>query len=103
MKWRIETGRTESWKSSRVDNIVDPWSCLATFLAELSAHAKRLPSRPFSSPDSLFPDDDLLIEIDPVLQPAQHVHAEQSVISCGRTFMGNDKDIPVAFGVRPDG
>ena len=62
-----------------------------------------LPESRSRNPESLFPDDDLLFEVDPVLQPAQHVHAEQSVISRGRAFVGNDKDIPVAFGVRPDG
>jgi len=46
MKWRIEAGRTEFWKSSRIDNIVDPRSCLATFLAELSAHMQKGCPRP---------------------------------------------------------
>lgn len=50
----------------------------------------------------LFPDDDLLFEINPVLQPAQHIHPEQSVISRGSTLMGDNKNIPVAFCVRSD-
>lgn len=72
------------------------------FCRPVCAHAKRLPSKPSSFPGCLFPDDDLLFKVDPVLQPAQHVHAEQSVMSCGRTFMGDDKDIPVALRVRSD-
>jgi hypothetical protein len=46
MKWRIETGSTEFRKSPRIDNIVDPGSRLATFLADASVRMQKDCPRP---------------------------------------------------------
>jgi hypothetical protein len=68
MKWRIETGRTEFRKSSRIDNIVDPWSCLATFLAELSAHMQKDCPRPGTNTKCRPWDEDSLLLFSTPLQ-----------------------------------